>query len=218
MAEDGWGVSGPAGVTLRPGTVEDARFAATLHASAIGEGFLASLGPEFLRLLYRRVVVTEGSFLIVADAPAGTPVGFIAGAESVGQLYRTFLRRDAIKAALAAPRALARGRRRAWETLRYGRGVTAGGQNPVRDAELLAVAVSPAGRSRGTGRRLVDAFLSEVEDRGIPTAHVVVGSDNHAAIGMYESAGFVVEEEFELHPGTVSLRLRWTGPAPVATQ
>ncbi len=51
---------------IRSGTVEDATVAARLHAEQISTGFLSYLGPRFLERLYRRVVLWDGGFLLVA--------------------------------------------------------------------------------------------------------------------------------------------------------
>ena len=84
----------------------DVRAIAALHAERIAEGFLVSLGPAFLRRLYRRILRAPGAFVIVADeAVAVGPnrvCGFIAVAEDTGALYREFLLRDGIVGAVAA--------------------------------------------------------------------------------------------------------------------
>lgn len=196
------------GLRLRDGTVEDAGAAATLHAGQISEGFLSMLGPAFLTRLYRRVVRTPGSFLlIVQDGPA--TAGFLAGSSDVSGLYRSFLLRDGAVAALSCAGRLVHSWRRVLETLRHGATGAAGGP------ELLAVAVHPALRGRGAGTLLVKGFLREVAQRGQDTAHVVVAANNESAIALYTRAGFGVAERFELHEGTESLLMCW--PAPQAT-
>ena len=53
-------MNGPAPAPrLRRATVADADAISALHASCIAEGFLVTLGPAFLRRLYRRVVLSE---------------------------------------------------------------------------------------------------------------------------------------------------------------
>ena len=102
---------------VRPGTDGDASRVAELHVSAIGEGFLATLGPRFLRRLYSSIVRSPYGFLLVAEnAPGasgqrtGEPeqaVGFVAGSADVRRLYRRFVLRDGVVAALSsAPRLL----------------------------------------------------------------------------------------------------------------
>lgn len=204
--------SGGPSVVVRPGGEPDAGPAARLHAGRITDGFLSFLGPAFLTRLYRRIIRTPSSFLLVADA-SGDVVGFIAGSADVGGLYRSFLARDGIAAGLAAAPRLARGWRRVLETLRHG---SSDGNGTGRGTELLAVAVDPTHEGRGVGSALVAAFLDRIRTSGTTEAYVVVGADNHGAIGLYTRAGFVAGAEFELHAGTRSLVMQWDrdGTAP----
>ncbi len=212
----------------RPGRPEDARRVAELHAGQISTGFLSFLGPRFLARLYRRMVRSPHAFVLVAETsggpatgeqdpagrdPGGTlgrreasPVlGFVAGATDLAALYRSFLVRDGVPAALAVAPRLALSWRRALETLRHGQG----GPGTARGTELLAIAVDPAATGHGTGRQLVDGFLAEVAARGAAAAYVVVGATNERAVALYRRAGFAEAERFELHPGTESLVLTW---------
>jgi len=205
--------AGPAGgagddpTPLRAGRPDDAAAVAALHAGLITEGFLSSLGPRFLARLYRRIALGPGSFILVAEGD-GAPVGFIAGAVALSRLYRTFLVRDGVAAFLSAPVRLTGALPRVLETLRHGRNGPA-----TKGAELLAVAVDPAWRGRHLGQRLVAAFLDELEHRRVSDAHVVVGSDNAAAIAMYRRAGFAPAATFEMHRGTASMLLETPVPA-----
>jgi len=199
------GPGGDPGV-VRVGGPADAASAATLHARLISDGFLSSLGPRFLGRLYGRIVRSDRSFLLIAES-RGTAVGFIAGSVATGRLYRSFLLRDGVAAFLSAPLRLATALPRVLETLRHGRDGGAGGSGNDSDGggELLAVAVDPEWRGRYVGRQLVEEFLRELEDRGVRSAHVVVGADNEAAIAMYRRSGFTPARTFEMHRGTRSV-------------
>jgi ribosomal protein S18 acetylase RimI-like enzyme len=199
----------PETVRVRPGTASDARIAADLHASQISQGFLSVLGPSFLARLYRRISLDPGSFLIMGESE-GDAVGFIAGSTDVGQLYRAFLVRDGVAAALGSCRHLISQWRQVVETLRHG----SGGAGTGRGAELLAVAVDGSFQGKGAGWSLVTAFLSEVTARGGDAAHVVVGAENMAAVSLYRRAGFGEVERFELHSGTESLLMQWDRNPP----
>ena len=192
-----------AGLVLRSGTDVDASTAAALHAEQISEGFLSFLGPAFLRRLYRRIIRSPESFLLIVEDDA-TVVGFLAGSTDVAALYRAFLWRDGPLAALECSGRLLRSWRRAIETLRHG---TEGGG---KGAELLAIAVDPAAQGRGAGALLVRGFLSEIQQRGQDAAHVVVAAGNDSAIALYGRAGFRTVERFALHAGTESLVMQWT--------
>jgi ribosomal protein S18 acetylase RimI-like enzyme len=193
---------------VRSGAEGDDGFVASLHATQISEGFLPTLGSTFLRRLYRRIRRSSTSFVLVAEKD-GRVVGFIAGSADVGALYREFLVRDGLVAAVTAAPQLVRSLRRVLETMRHGASNAAGtGRGP----ELLAIAVAPECQGRGTGRQLVASFLEEVAARGSDAAYVVVGSDNRPAIALYEQAGFRVADQFELHTGTTSNLMQWDRP------
>jgi ribosomal protein S18 acetylase RimI-like enzyme len=201
-------VGGPGGsaVCLRVGGPRDAAPAARLHAQLITEGFLSSLGPRFLRRLYGRIARSDGSFLLIAEAD-GTAVGFIAGSVALGRLYRSFLLRDGVVAALSAPVRLVTALPRVLDTLRHGReGSGIGG------GELLAVAVDPGWRDRHVGRQLVEGFLRELELRRVSSAHVVVGAGNAVAIAVYRRAGFTPARTLEMHRGTQSVLMETAVP------
>jgi ribosomal protein S18 acetylase RimI-like enzyme len=192
-------------VVVRAGRAQDSAAVGALHAERISEGFLSHLGPRFLARLYQRITLVPDSFLIVAECH-GDPVGFIAGSGDVSALYRSFLVRDGIPAAVGSAGQLILGWRRVMETLRHG---SADGAGTGRGAELLAIAVAQDQSGRGTGQMLVEAFLTEVLRRGHTAAHVVVGADNSPAISLYRRAGFAEGGRFELHPGTESLLMQW---------
>ncbi len=198
------------GLRTRPAAVADAARVARLHVAGIDQGFLSLLGTRFLGRLYRRICLDPGSFLIVVtegDALATQPVvGFIAGSVDVPALYRSFLWRDGVVAAVPALGHLVTHWRRVIETLRHG---SSNGAGTGHGAELLAIAVDGDARGRGAGGTLVTAFTDELARRKVDAAHVVVGADNEAAVGLYRHAGFVSVERFELHPGTESLLMQW---------
>ncbi len=58
------------------------------------------------------------------------------------------------------------------------------------EAELLTLAVDPAARRQGNGRRLVAAFLAEARRRGATTVFLEVARSNPEARALYAAAGF----------------------------
>jgi ribosomal protein S18 acetylase RimI-like enzyme len=196
-------------MTIRPGTAPDARRAAQLHSSSITEGFLPRLGWRFLERLYRCVVKDERSFLFIAEDD-GRIVGMIAGTEDVHALYRRFLRRDGMFAAVVAAPRVVRNVRAVLETLRYGGSST----NDLPPAELLAVAVDGSARGRGLGRELVDALNGEFARRGVPASKVVVGAANDQALQLYRGRGYRDAAMVEVHRNVPSQVLVWSPPAP----
>ena len=60
------------------------------------------------------------------------------------------------------------------------------------EAELLTLAVRPAERRRGAGRRLLAAVIDRVREAGAQTLFLEVGADNPPARALYEAIGFRV--------------------------
>jgi [ribosomal protein S18]-alanine N-acetyltransferase len=58
------------------------------------------------------------------------------------------------------------------------------------ESELLTIAVSPAHRRLGAGRRLLTAVIDRVRSAGARALFLEVGADNPAARALYEAAGF----------------------------
>ncbi len=189
---------------------------ARLHVDSIDEGFLSTLGDRFLRRLYARIGASPDAFLIVVDAGQGQSVlGFVAGTTSVRRLYRDFMVRDGLAAALTAAPQLLRSVPRAVETLRYGAGGSGGATRPG-EAELLSMAVSEDARRRGIGVALVEGFVAAATRMGATSARVVVGAANRPAVALYERCGFREPQSVEVHAGTRSSVLRMgLRPAPL---
>lgn len=187
-------------LAVRAATSADAPQLAALHAARISEGFLPTLGSRFLTRLYRRIAKSPRAFAHVA-VDDGTIVGFAAGSDDVGRLYREFLLRDGVVAALVAAPRLARSSRRVIETLRYPSSVDT---DSLPRAEILSVAVAAAAGRRGIGRRVVAAAVAEFDRRGIDAIKVVAAADNTAAERLYTGEGFTEVHELAVHGGTTS--------------
>jgi ribosomal protein S18 acetylase RimI-like enzyme len=188
-------------LAVRDGTNEDVAAVAEMHRLQIAEGFLPTLGPRFLKRLYRQIVRSPFGFLIVARDDAHAVVGFVAGTTDTRRLYRQFVIREGAVVAVTSGVRIARSLPQVLETLRYGSG-------SVTEPELLALAVHDAWRRRGVGAALVDAFVQRATASGAATARVVVGAGNTAAVELYRRAGFASQSDVEVHRGSASLVLR----------
>lgn len=74
------------------------------------------------------------------------------------------------------------------ETLVGYAGIARLGRSAPYEYEVHTIGVDPAFQGRGIGRQLFEAILRFAGDDPV---YLEVRTDNHAAIGMYESAGFV---------------------------
>ncbi len=153
---------------------------------------------------------SPGSFLLVAE-DGGAVVGMVAGTGDRGALYRAFILRDGVAAAVSSAPTLLREWRKVLETLRQG---GSGALSRGRGVELLSIAVDPSVQGRGVGGRLVDALLERARHAGERGVFVVVGADNVRAVSLYLRSGFAQAGSFELHEGQPSLLLQWDRPPP----
>jgi ribosomal-protein-alanine N-acetyltransferase len=58
------------------------------------------------------------------------------------------------------------------------------------EAEILTLAVAPAGRGRGLGRALLQAAIAQARAMGAETMFLEVGADNPQALALYAGLGF----------------------------
>jgi len=180
-------------------TGADLRAAAALHASELPEGFLAQLGPRFLRQYLATFLDTPGGVAVVVDDEHGDLVGFLVGSTRDGH-HRAALRGHAGVLVLSALRSLAVRpvvllqllRTRAGSYLRA-LGRTSRGspseptrQRRVRTAVLLNVAVSPQARGRGAGASLVRGFEAAARADGCGRAVLISFGDK----AFYEHLGW----------------------------
>ena len=64
------------------------------------------------------------------------------------------------------------------------------GRKMADEGEILNLAVRPALRRLGSGRRLVEAFLQIGADQGVVKVHLEVRASNQRAIRFYRAMGF----------------------------
>ncbi|MBK5965864.1 hypothetical protein CCR95_17720 [Thiocystis minor] len=179
------------------------RAVADLHARTIEQGFLSTLGPGFLSLLYQAINENPESALIVAYED-GAVCGFIAGTLNLKQVYRGLLRRwPALFVALAPSLLIPTRLWRIIEILRYSRGAGADSVS-LPEAELLSLAVLPSYRGRGHAESLYAGLVRFFADRQQAAFKIVVGAELAQAHRFYRRMGAEPRAEIALHQGASS--------------
>ena len=133
--------------------------------------------------------------------------GFVAVAEDTGALYREFLLRDGVSAAVAAVAGIARG-----AACRVGdRCATACAEDRQRGRARRSWRRPwrRTARSGGSATALVQAAVEELRRRGVASARVVTAVGNLAAVKAYERGGFRVVGLEEVHRGVAQQLLVW---------
>lgn len=179
------------------------RQVAALHAAAIDQGFLATLGEPFLAQVYRAIDEAADSVLLVEELD-GRVVGFVAGGSGMATIYRRMLRHPlqlafSLASVFAQPSRLLR----MMDIVRYGRASDAGLVLPR--AELLSVAVDPACRGTGLAVRLYEGLEEHFARRGINAFRITVGESLAAAHRFYQRMGAKPMGRIEVHAGRGSV-------------
>jgi ribosomal protein S18 acetylase RimI-like enzyme len=176
---------------------------AELHIQCISQGFLATLGPHFLSLMYEAIDEGDESILHV-QREGGEIIAFVAGANGMGPIYRRMIRRwpsliSALLPALLSPL-------RVWRMLEivlYGRGSSRSSEHP--SAELLAIGVLAPFRSRGHAEALYRALCDSFRNKGIGRFRITVGEGLIPAHRFYQSMGAVATGRVAVHRGEPSI-------------
>lgn len=172
------------------------REAARLHIGSLSErSFITAFGEPFLVQLYTGLVERRIGFLVVARDDGGL-AGFVLACLDSGRLMSLVAGSPLTFARIVAPTLL----RRPWlvakvvETAFYGRR-----ERSDVAAELLVIAVEPAHRSAGVGRRLLSALRAELRSRGIMAYKVTVHDEMATANRFYVENGLRWSGSFRLY-------------------
>lgn len=174
-----------------------------MHARNLDQGFLSTMGVDFLALMYQAIDESPGSVLLV-EQHGEEVVGFVSGGIGMAAIYRRMLRHPARLARAMAPCILQPRRLlRVLEILRYSGGGTLPGSLPA--AELLSIAVSPAWRGRQVAEHLYLRLVEHFDEKGILEFKIIVGESLLPAQRFYRRMGAVLAAEAEVHGGERSL-------------
>ncbi len=187
-------------MNIRKATIDDAGFVASLHIASIETGFLSSLGKAFLQPIYEAIIDHTGSILLIAESNGGI-VGFIAGTETTRKLYIRVIVRCWHRIIPLLRVLFMRGAviRYFVETTFYGFRKRTKEEHHIIEAELLSIAVDPAGRGMGTGKLLVKELEKYFIKRKIVRYKVATFSGDKSSNAFYRSCSFTLNRTFIHH-------------------
>jgi ribosomal protein S18 acetylase RimI-like enzyme len=178
------------------------RSVAELHIANINQGFISTLGIDFVTLMYRAIDECDDSVLLVARVNEQV-VGFVTGSHGMGPIYRNMLRHWprllwALLPSLISPRRVMR----IIEILRYSSGTSGSAEPPM--AELLSIAVDPASRGQHHAEILYKQLCQHFTGCGVPSFKIVVGEALAPAHKFYRRMGAQPTTEVKVHKGSAS--------------
>ena len=177
---------------------------ANLHARNLDQGFLSTLGPKFLFLMYQAIDECEASVLIVENDPSGVSMGFVTGAEGMRPIFRQMLKRLPVLIVALLPSLL--NPIKVWRILeillhsKHSKEI-----KNLPPYELLSIAVDPYYRGQGVSERLYSGLVSHCHSRGIHSFRIIVGENLHPAHRFYRRMGAHVVGDVQVHGGQNSL-------------
>ena len=182
---------------------------ALLHYNGIDQGFLATLGDDFLAILYEAIDGSDGAVLIT-EVKDGRVVGFVAGAKTLKPIYLQMLRRlprllMALAHLVLRPvklwRVLELIARRRFGALSVDRAVNC----CIPEFELLSISVAVTERRSGVAKRLYQGLVQYARDEGIEAFKIVVGERLAAAHKFYLRMGAVAVAKTCVHGAEESI-------------
>jgi ribosomal protein S18 acetylase RimI-like enzyme len=179
---------------------------AYLHLKGINQGFLSTLGVNFLTLLYESIDTDPNSALFF-ECIDGEVVGFVAGGRGMGSIYRQMLRRwPRLISALLPSLLSARKIKRIVEIIWISRKQKPAAGCPK--AELFSIAVLESARGTGVAQRLYHALAQRFAEDGEPAFCIVVGNSLGSAHRFYKRMGAVPMGQISIHDGQGSTLYR----------
>jgi ribosomal protein S18 acetylase RimI-like enzyme len=147
---------------------------------------LSDLGPWFVKLLHRHMIVSEHCLYIVAERN-GAIVGYVAALTSTRKFYKTFLARKGLHCFLIVMPWMLRARNihTALRGLFYSQRAPA--EDP--EAELVSLVVSPKAWNCGIGSTLFHRVVTEFSALGIHTFKIDTSTENEQANAFYKKHG-----------------------------
>jgi ribosomal protein S18 acetylase RimI-like enzyme len=218
-------------VLVREAVAADVQAMARLHVEHLPVGLFPRLGHRFVACWHRAYLDSPHAVALVVDGPGPGPggarhiAGFLIGAvdrhafrHELLTRYRTRLMIRGIGSLAVRPFVLAdflRTRLRPYlrrlHTPRPTPSVPPGAIGPSPVAELTAVAVAPALRRTGSGRRIVDEFVNRCARADVRRIELVTDIGSAGSVEFYRRTGWNALRRIDTRDGrTVQRFVRWT--------
>lgn len=181
---------------------------ANLHVTGIDQGFLSSLGVNFLALLYEAIDSSEHAVLIL-EYDQGRVQGFVSGATSLGPIYKTLLRRpvrliSTLWPVLLSPLKLWRILELLTHTFWPGNKVPQPASPALPRFELISISVLSGARRTGVAQRLYEGLKQAARARKLDAFKITVGEQLDGAHKFYTRMGAVPVAKVAVHGAAVS--------------
>jgi ribosomal protein S18 acetylase RimI-like enzyme len=184
-------------LTIEQATARDASALAAVHAEALPDDFLPSLGLEFLeRVYYPATCESPHGAHLVARTGQRT-IGFVTIAHKTSAFTGDVLRGRLLQLARCALAAASRRPAHLLTSAEVLWSVITARPDPI-EGEIVLIAVSADARRRGVGKALVRAALDYLRRHGVAQCRTKTLAANASVIAMYDGLGWRVRDRFRL--------------------
>lgn len=176
---------------------------AIMHQTEISQGFISTLGTNFLIKLYSSIIKSHYSFLIIARIE-NQIIGFLAGSLDTAKVYKHFIFRHGLFILpVLIPRLISVSNiLKVIETLLYP-------HKPeilnLPSAEILNFCVSNAIQRKGVGKDIFSFSMEEFRNFNIREIKIITGASQISAQKFYESIGAAFMTTIEIHKDVKSM-------------
>ena len=186
-----------------------ARDVAALHISGISEGFISSLGIDFVTALYEAISECEFGFGFVVQKD-GKIMGFAAFTTNLNALYKSVILKNGLRLAFKlAGKMFSFGRiKKVFETMFYPSRIK---KMNLPSAEFLSMVVAEKARGKGLASRLMQSGFDECARRGMEKIKIFAAVEIKPINKMYEKYGFKLVGQMENHGITSNVYVAETG-------
>lgn len=186
-----------------------ARDVAALHISGISEGFISSLGIDFVTALYEAISECEFGFGYVAKKDEEV-LGFSSFTTNLGVLYKSIILKSGFKLGFKLIWKLLSLRmiKKVFETLFYPSRIK---KMNLPSAEFLSMVVAEKARGKGLASRLMQSGFDECARRGMEKIKIFAAVEIKPINKMYEKYGFKLVGQMENHGITSNVYVAETG-------
>ena len=184
-------------VNIDQATARDVPALAALHAAALPNDFLPSLGVGFLERIYYPATFESPHGAHLVARVGQQAIGFVTIAHKTSAFTGDVLRGHLLQLARCALAAASRRPAHLLQSAEVLWSVVTARPDPI-EGEIVLIAVSAEARGRGVGKALVSAALEYLRRHSVARCRTKTLAANRAVIAMYEDLGWHVRDRFRL--------------------
>lgn len=184
-------------ISCRPACVEDVKQVTKVHLAAFPGFFLTTLGPAFLRTMYKAFLLNKGGVFVVDDRD-GHIQGFAVGVLKSAGKDRNLAVRFLPQLILSLIPAVVRNPVKVVKRITSQLFTTSERANIPKNAVILrSIGIQPSMQGGGAAGRLLQEFELRANEKGATSVALTTDAlDNERAIRFYSKNGYKISQEF----------------------